>query len=468
MAEDKLARRLEALAAADRHRFHMPGHKGRGLPLAAWDVTEIPGADNLHDAADIIAGVQDDLTALYGSVESHLLVGGTTAGNTAAILAAVNPGEAVLVPANSHRSVFSALALGRIPGRFIRPEADGALGFYSQVTAAQVEAALEAYPDIGGMVLTNPTYFGTASDTAAIAGVLHRRGKWLIVDEAHGAHLAFCQNTAGNFPADAVTAGADVVVQSTHKILSAYTQGSLIHRCSDRISGSRLRAMLSVLQSSSPSYLLMAGIEHGVREAAEIGAEKMGAIAAAWDGLAARQDPAANIRLYVPEDSVPYDKSKWLFTVKDGRGKAIGEAWRRDYGVFCEIEAADYILAMTGMGTEPQDLAALTAAVDGENTPAPVKSQGAAEGTGPIPAAGTLNQMRPLWQVMMDENREWASLSQCTGRIAADFVIPYPPGSPVILPGDAITADLAVWLERQAQAGRAVIGVEDGAVSVLK
>lgn len=461
MTAGKLQKQLEILAKRDRHRLHMPGHKGRGLPLAALDFTEIPGSDNLHDPRGIIADVQNDLAGLYGSVSAQLVVGGTTAGNMAALMAGAAPGEAVLVPVNSHRSVFSALALGRIEGRFITPVLDGTLGFPRELTVEQVEAALDRFPEVRGMILTTPTYYGTVSDTAALAECLHRRDKWLIVDEAHGAHLAFCPD----YPRDAVASGADVVIQSSHKMLATYTQASLLHCCSRRIDPQRIARFLTMLESSSPSYLLMMAVENGVREAAQRGHTPFEGIAKRWDQTQKRQRAGTKLRLYAPPAAQPYDKSKWLWAVADGSGLAIAKKWRESFGVYCEIETAGYLLALTGMGTRTEDLDALDNAVAACQEPVPEPEACPVD---PVPAAARFNQTVPLWQAFYEQRRQQCPLAACAGRIAARSVIPYPPGVPVLLPGDTITREMAGYLAGCLRRGETVIGADkDAGLEVL-
>ncbi|MBU4438992.1 MAG: amino acid decarboxylase, partial [Acetobacterium sp.] len=178
-----IKKELNKLNKKNQHRFHMPGHKGRGEAFALYDydITEIPGADNLHDAQGVIAQAQQKLAAIYHSDEAAILVNGTTTGIHSAILGTSVPGKKLLVPINCHRAVFGALALGRIEGVFIAPEMQPEMGFAIAVSVASVHKALTEHPDINGMILTNPSYYGTTSDVKKIAEALHAQGKFLIV-----------------------------------------------------------------------------------------------------------------------------------------------------------------------------------------------------------------------------------------------------------------------------------------------
>lgn len=441
---------LRSFADQDRVRLHMPGHKGRGFAGARLDVTELSGTDNLHHPTGAIAESQRELARVYGSKAAHILVGGTTSGLVAAILAGAGEGDAVIVPSNSHRSVWTALTLGRIRGVFIDPVPDATLGFPRAVTSEQVAQALSAHPDCRGMVLTTPTYYGTVSDTRAIAERLHRAGKWLIVDEAHGAHLAFDKE----YPTDAVAAGADVVVQSTHKMLGALTQGSLLHRCSDRIDGARLSVWLAMLQSSSPNYGLMRSVERAVAEAADRGAAVFGAIARAHRAAARASRATDNLFLYAPAGS--YDASKWLYGVRDGSGMAVGRRLR-EQGIYCELETPRWLLALTGIGTTAEDLGQLIRAVAESNRRVgrPAEKSDAK----PVLPAGRFNQAWPLWRAFGAAKRR-VPLARAGGMISGEMLVPYPPGVPVVLPGDRLTAPLIAYVQAQLAAGITVMGVD--------
>ena len=310
------------------------------------------------------------------------------------------------------------------------------------------------------MILTSPTYYGTVSDTAAIAEALHRRGKWLIVDEAHGAHLAFWNGG----PRSAIDCGADVVVSSTHKILGAPTMGSVLLIGSGRIDSRRISDWLSQIESSSPSYLLMAGIEAAVAEGAEKSGAVFDAVAEAHDWAAARfADPGHNLLLYDGPAEV-YDKSKWVFAVRDGSGLEIAETLRQRYGLYFEIETPELLLAMTGIGTTAEDLGNLVEAMARVDGPAPARA------TPPVQlaalSAGRFNQRVPFWRAS-DLPKKSCPLTQAAGQIAGQMLIPYPPGVPAVLPGDALSPDMVSALETLVRQGVPVLGVEDDQIQVL-
>lgn len=440
-------------------RFHMPGHKGRGNPWHLMDYTEIPGTDNLHHPEGAILKTEEKLAAVYGSAEARILVGGTTNGLQSAIMGACREGESLLVPANCHRSVYAGLALGRVRGVYFVPETDSVLGFGAAVTPEQVRQQLALHPEVKGMVLVTPTYYGTASRTREIASILHEQDKFLIVDEAHGAHLRFCEG----FPEDAVSAGADLVVQSTHKLLGALTQSSLLHMQGTRIDRERVSYFLTLLQSSSPSYPLMMSVEAAVDAACEHAAEVFGRIGDRWEACYRHQDDQAAITLYGDPDGRSYDRSKWLFRCRGCRGTELERRLRQEFQIQCELSGADHLLAMTGIGTAVSDLDRLQAAV------AALNGQYCADTAPAAPAfVGHYEEAVPLHQALFDSRTERVKLSDSVGRAAGEMVIPYPPGIPALLPGSRITADTAAYLTALYRRGETVLGMTpDGRISVI-
>lgn len=463
MKKSILKKQLEDLNKINHFRFHMPGHKGRGndFDLFAYDMTEIPGADNLHDPQGVIEEVQEKCAKAYGSEEAALLVNGTTTGIHSAILGACSPGEKLLVPTNCHRSVFGALALGRIEGVFITPEFNTRMGFAKEVSLDSVKEALIKYPQSRGMVLTNPTYYGTTSDVQAIGDYLHSQGKFLIVDEAHGAHLHFNQE----LPLDAIAAGADVSIQSTHKILGSLTQSSLIHFQGSRINRQRVKQFLSLLQSSSPSYPLMISVEEAVDTAFEHGEDIFKKIIEAHETFFKNQPVTAPITLYNGDDSgTGYDQSKWLFHTRGIAGSQVEEILSKSYGIRCELSGKNHVLAMTGIGTTQEALKALTKAIKDLNEKI---IHGELQGETLRPGsdlpqeflfAGAVKTEVPLWKGLY-RHKEKCPLAEANERLAGDFIIPYPPGIPVLLPGSRIDQEMIAGLNHLMDHGISIVGI---------
>ncbi|MDR0491449.1 MAG: aminotransferase class I/II-fold pyridoxal phosphate-dependent enzyme, partial [Oscillospiraceae bacterium] len=254
---DKLAK----YATGEVYPMHMPGHKrnadfSSGLPYNI-DITEISGFDDLHEPRGVLRDTSRLAASIYGSDRAFMLINGSTVGILAAIGALAKRGEKVLVAKYSHRSVHNAITLFGLNPVYLKQETDETSGVACDIAATDVELSLQTNPDIKLVVVTSPTYEGVISDIHSIAATVHRRGLPLLVDSAHGAHLGF----SPMFRHSAVGADADVVVMSLHKTLPALTQCSLLHVSGNLADADEIARMLCVLQTSSPSYVLMASID---------------------------------------------------------------------------------------------------------------------------------------------------------------------------------------------------------------
>lgn len=274
MTKSTLQQQLETLSAA-RYPLHMPGHKRRvppapGLGCYAWDLTEIDGADDLHDADGILADAMARTAALYGARRCRYLVGGSTVGLLAGIRALAPFGSTVIAARNCHKAVYHALELGQLTARWLTPPVDPQFGIYGSVRPADVAAALDAAPDARCVILTSPTYEGVLSDIRTIAEICHARGVPLLVDEAHGAHyLPFAARYG--WRGGAVAAGADLVVQSAHKTLPSLTQTAFLQLNGDLADSAEVERQLDVFETSSPSYPLMVSLDGCTRWLADEG-----------------------------------------------------------------------------------------------------------------------------------------------------------------------------------------------------
>ena len=263
-------------AGRDPVSFHMPGHKGAGIfrrygfgdyldSIVECDITEIPGADNLFDADGIIKNVQDRYAALYGAKASYLLVNGTSGGIIASVLTAVRPGGKLIMARNCHRSVFNALALTKAEPVYAAPEYIEEYGISGAVSADEIRRCLDEHPDADAVILPSPNYYGICSDIRGIADIVHERDKILIVDQAHGAHLKFFGRCGYDLPEPAEDQGADLVINSIHKTLASVTQSAVLNLVSDRADRFALEDRLQMIETSSPSYILMSFLDMNCR-----------------------------------------------------------------------------------------------------------------------------------------------------------------------------------------------------------
>ena len=250
----------------DYYPFHMPGHKREFCPETLKnpykvDITEIDGFDNLHHAEGILLEAQRRAASLYGASESWYLVNGSTAGILSAVSACTSRGGEILMARNCHKAAYHAAYLRGLKTHYLFPQADRIVGLNGGISPKDVTDMLEMHSGIQAVLITSPTYDGVVSDVKKIAEAAHVYHVPLIVDEAHGAHFPFSEV----FPVSALACGADVVIHSLHKTLPSLTQTALLHRNSERVSADKLRRFLGIYQSSSPSYLFMAGMDACLR-----------------------------------------------------------------------------------------------------------------------------------------------------------------------------------------------------------
>ena len=242
--------------------FHMPGHKRNStLPFPdalSIDITEIDGFDNLHHPKGLLKTRMEYASKLYHADNSYFLINGSTCGILSAISAVTHTGDTILIARNSHKSVYHAAYLNQLHLIYLYPESISNCEINGGISPEKLKQQLLNSPEIKAVFLTSPTYEGIVSDITTIAEIVHMFHIPLIIDEAHGAHFGFCDA----FPQSAITQGADLVIQSLHKTLPALTQTALLHQKGNFVCKTRLEKFLSIYQTSSPSYLLMASIDY--------------------------------------------------------------------------------------------------------------------------------------------------------------------------------------------------------------
>lgn len=460
-----LQHQCEQLAAA-RYPLHMPGHKRRqapapGLGCYAFDLTEIEGADDLHDARGILAEAMERTAALYGSAWCRYLVGGSTVGLLAGIRALAPFGSEVLVARGCHKAVYHAIELGRLTAHYVTAPVVAAFGVYGSIPPAAVADALGAHPAVRCVILTSPTYEGVQSDIAAIAALCHARGIPLLVDEAHGAHyLPFAQRYG--WRGGAVAAGADLVVQSAHKTLPSLTQTAWLHVRGDRVDPAAVERQLDVFETSSPSYPLLASLDGCTAWLKEGGPGAFAAWRARLDRFAAAARGWRNIPVLglgpQRRDFAGYDDGKILLRIG-----GAGAAFLRRAGFEPEMVCGPNVLAMTSPCDDETALDALADALGRWDETAP-----------PAPAAGALLPPPGAARCTIAEALERPAcvrrLADAAGATAAEYVWAYPPGVPLLAPGEEVTPAFAEAVQALTAAGTALhhSGAGDGdALAVL-
>ncbi|ARF17546.1 aminotransferase class I/II-fold pyridoxal phosphate-dependent enzyme [Sporosarcina ureae] len=421
--------------------FHVPGHKGGALsdlPTAvrqalAYDLTELAGLDDLHEATGAIKEAEDKLACLYGSERSFFLVNGSTVGNLAMLYATVQPGDLVMVQRNAHKSIFNALELTGANPVFLSPDWDEQTQTAGTVSLKTVKEALTQYPDVKAAIFTTPTYYGIVNrDLRQIIEVCRSRNIPVLIDEAHGAH--FIVHDA--FPKSALELGADLVVQSAHKTLPAMTMASFLHIRSKFIRTERVAHYLQMLQSSSPSYLMMASLDDA-RYYAETYNEKD------YESFQVYRNNLIQGLYNTPcvEVIETDDQLKLLVRATGHSGYVLQEALEQQ-GIYPELADLYQVLLVLPLVKARDEVCiddvankfknAMDCLAEKEITSVRVNNY--LSNSAPSTVVYTATQLHTM-------DKEWVSMQSATGKVAAEAIIPYPPGIPLLCAGECINQD---------------------------
>lgn len=436
--------------------------------------------DDLHEPTGCIEEAQDLAAALYGADAAFFAVNGTTGAIHAMLVAALSPGDAVLVPRNVHRSVFGGLVLADARPVYIDPIVDEALGIAHGLSTEAVREACRLHPEAKALLLVSPTYYGVASDVRAIAEIVHEAGMALLVDEAHGAHLAF----SDDLPESAIAAGADLVAQSTHKLLGAMTQASLLLLREGRIEKERVQRAMSLLTSTSPNYLLLASLDIARLQMAEAGVAHLARAMGLARKLRREVNATPGLFSFGEErmggaGAFALDPLKLTVTVT-GLGLTGAEAahiLRHEHKIEAELfdaqnvlflltyadteESAGRLLAALHSLAQRRTAQAVTAAAAAIAVPDGRKAQAAVR----LPAAPPV--AIPPREAFYRRSVP-CRLREAAGRIAAETIAFYPPGIPVICTGEVFTAEVCRYIEAMAAAGLKVTGASDTSLRTLR
>lgn len=473
--EEKLLR----YGQSDFYPFHMPGHKRQRiteLDPYREDITEIDGFDNLNHPEGILQDLEAEFAEAYGADGACLLVNGSTGGNLASVYAAVHDGETVLVQRNSHKSVFHGLMMKHVKTVYLCPECDAA-EIPGWIAPEEVEDAFRRDPEIHGVFLTSPSYEGVIQDIPRIAAVCREHHAPLIVDDAHGAHLGL----SGEFPENPLREGADIAVMSLHKMLPAMTQTALlVWKKNDYVSEEDLRDAVSVFQTSSPSYILMASASASLHYL-----KRNPDCFTAWknrlDRFYRKTRDLKNLRLLPEEVEDPpmgdsgrrlRDPSKIviLSKVPGVTGNDLMRNLREAHHLELEMASGFYALAMTSMMDTEEGMERLTAGLKDLDQSLDEKGSGPRLETdaafGEPESIETMrksgkepDQVLPLWKAA-DAPWETVSLPEAADRISKDLLAVYPPGIPLVLPGERIPESVVEKITEALKDGLSVDGVD--------
>lgn len=471
---DSLYGKLNAYAQTDYYPFHMPGHKrnpesGPFAPFYRLDITEIDGFDNLHEASGVIRQAQERAAKLYGAEETHFLINGSTGGLLSAIACVAGKGKVLLMARNCHKAVYHAAFLNRLNVRYLYPELLPEYDLAGTILPETVRKAIiltlrernvdpgKAAEVIAGVVVTSPTYDGICSNIREIAAITHSYGIPLIVDEAHGAHLGFHKA----YPENSVQCGADVVIQSTHKTLPSPTQTAILHVNGALVNRDHLRRYLAIYQTSSPSYLLMAGIEEGLYLLRKEGEERLGKLWCMREQLERELSSCKYVRI------CPYtEPSKVVISVKDTNftGKQLYDLLRENYHLQLEMACETYALAMLSMMDSEEGILRLTTAL--KEIDSGLTQKKTPDFTSVSECWSPVRKLPP-YEGYMQESFE-VPLTDAIGRTAGEFVNLYPPGIPLLVPGERIEEPFVRAIQERIRHGYAVQGIHEGKIAILQ
>ena len=471
-----LAAAMKAYAAGGALAFHTPGHKqGLGAhPLLRDFVTEeglraevslADELDDLHRPEGCLKEAQQKAARLWGADEAIFSVNGTTGAIHAMMLAALSPGDEVIVSRNIHRSVVGGLVLSGARPVYIMPERDEKVGIAHGVTAESVRQALAKNPAARAVFAVYPTYYGVASELGAIAKAAHEKGVPLLVDEAHGAHLKF----SDELPPDALSCGADLVAQSTHKLLGAMTQASMLFRKGGRVPAELVRRSASLLATTSPNYLLMASLDIARLQMEEEGAERIARAVRLAKQLREEINALPGLWCFGVErmgrpGAAALDVTKLTVNVS-GLGLSGEEAMRllRGKNIQAELADARNVLFIVSMADTEREIERLFAALQELSSANVGKSEAAFVSVSMPPnLAAELSPRETFYAA-----RESVPLIQAAGQIAAEEITFYPPGIPAVVPGERMTPEAVAYLREMVRMGMKVTGAMDASLSTV-
>ncbi|MDV2995429.1 MAG: Arginine decarboxylase [Chroococcidiopsis sp. SAG 2025] len=482
--------------------FYTPGHKrGEGITqqlvnyfgkaIFSADLPELPELDNLFAPQGIIQEAQELAAVAFGAEKTWFLVNGSTCGVEAAILATCGVGDKIILPRNVHNSAIAGLILSGAVPIFIAPAYDPVLDIAHSITPEAVAAALAEHPDAKAVLMIYPTYYGVCGDLSAIAAVVHRHNIPLLVDEAHGSHFAF----HSELPTPALASGADLSIQSTHKVLGALTQASMLHVSGNRIDRDRLNKSLQLLQSTSPSYLLLASLDAARQQMALYGEELMAKTLRLADEARNRisQIPDLSV-LQLPAKSsgfVALDKTRLTVTVS-GLGIAGFEAdeiLHQELGVTAELPSLQNLTFIISLGNTVADIERLVAgfAVLAErSTQVSQNSKFKIQNFSTPVRVGLANSLTAkafsFWSKPARTTpdspltpreaffapTETLPFHQTRDRISAELICPYPPGIPILMPGEIITSEALEYLQQIQASDGYITGCTNPSLTQLK
>ncbi|MDQ0231323.1 aminotransferase class I/II-fold pyridoxal phosphate-dependent enzyme [Metabacillus malikii] len=458
--------------------FHIPGHKkGAGIDpdfrqfigdnALSIDLINIGPLDDLHAPKGMIKKAQELAAEAFGADYTYFSVQGTSGAIMTMVMAVCGPGDKIIVPRNVHKSVMSAIVFSGATPIFIHPEIDKEIGISHGITTDSVEKALEQHPDAKGVLVINPTYFGVSADLQKIVEIAHSYQVPVLVDEAHGVHIHFHED----LPMSAMQAGADIAATSVHKLGGSMTQSSVLNVRKGLVSHQRVQSILSMLTTTSTSYLLLASLDVARKQLATKGHELISKTIELAN-YARDQINKMDSIYCIGEEIIgtrathDYDPTKLIIPVyKLGITGHDVEVWlRENYRIEVEMSDLYNILCIITPGDTKSDIDALVNALR-ELTTARLNKKDALKTRILLPNIPVL-ALTP--RDAFYSETEVIPLEESSGRIIAEFIMVYPPGIPIFIPGEIISEDNLSYIIENLEAGLPVQGPEDPSLKMIR
>ena len=470
--------------------FHMPGHKlAKGIPdelardVLKLDVTEVEGTDNLHYPEGIIKQAEELAADAFGADKTFFLVNGSTCGIQAAIMSTCARGQKIITGRDSHKSVVAGLILSGAEPVYVYPEYNCEFGIAGAISAKSIEKALNDNADATAVLITRPNYYGICSDIEEISRIVHSYNKVLIVDEAHGAHLAFNRQ----LPPPALQYGADISIQSAHKTLAAVTQGAYLHVKGDRVDLDRLSFNLTMLQTSSPSYIIMSYLDIARELMVQEGRQKLDNLLKNIQLFKNEMNNYSEYKILSgnPDKKIFHDPTRLVINIRKLgiSGFAAEKILRGKFRT--QIEMADFenLALITTIADNGENFSRLLEAMHGlskmnfenkmiypnEQLQSIITNQNRTIDTG-FEEMTELNngsiEMLP-WEAYAAQKKD-IPFKESEGRISAGIVTPYPPGVPVLYPGEIIGRQHIRFIAAILEAGGSVNGIDANNIKIVK
>lgn len=458
--------------------FHIPGHKkGTGMDpefrefigdnALSIDLINIGPLDDLHSPKGMIKEAQDLAAKAFGADHTFFSVQGTSGAIMTMIMTVCGPGDKIIVPRNVHKSVMSAIVFsGAIP-IFIHPEIDSDLGISHGITTDSVEKALEQHPDAKGVLVINPTYFGVAADLKKIVEVAHSYEVPVLVDEAHGVHIHFHED----LPLSAMQAGADMAATSVHKLGGSMTQSSVLNVRDGLVSYKRVQSIISMLTTTSTSYLLLASLDVARRRLVTEGRELIDRTIKLANSVRGQINEIEHLYCVGEEilgrkATFDYDPTKLIISIRDlGITGYEAEQWLRErYNIEVELSDLYNLLCLITPGDTQAEGDLLVKALNELSSEFHERAE-------KVHVQVMLPDIPLLALTPRDafySETEVIPLAESEGRIIAEFVMVYPPGIPIFIPGEIITSENLRYIKMNIEAGLPVQGPEDDKLNSIR